>query len=288
MALPQAAAPVAAQEAGGSVGGAHTISDVERATGTYFAYIRTGNSDLDQMSEAGLRGLGIMMFERTAVENTVIENLPANQSREGAPASRTLLSPVTPVAVDPARDELAFYPILFWTIDPGQSMISDRDIRALNNYMRNGGLLVIDTRDQTTSGRGQAWLRRAVDRGLAIGALDEVKGCAKAQDDCHVLGKSFYLMEEFPGRYAGGKVWAERNPEFARDRVSPVIVGGNEWTAAWATDQDGRYLYAIQGDEEQREHAFRFGINLVMYALTGSYKADLIHTPAILERMGPK
>ena len=36
----------------------------------------------------------------------------------------------------------------------------------------------------------------------------------------------------------------------------------------------------------QREMACRFGVNLVMYALTGNYKADQVHVPAILERLG--
>ena len=39
------------------------------------------------------------------------------------------------------------------------------------------------------------------------------------------------------------------------------------------------------GGEPQREYAFRFGINLVMYALTGNYKADQMQAEALLERM---
>lgn len=250
------------------------------ATQTRLAYIRTGSADTDSMTEAGLRGLGIMLFERTAVENTVA----APQS--GWPGFA--LSPVAPVGLDIERHELSFYPVLFWTIDPRQQIPSDKAIRNLNNYMRNGGLLVIDTREQTTTGRGAAWLRSVVDRGLAIGALEPVKGCTDREQACHVLGKSHYLMDSFPGRYAGGQVWAQRDTAPGKDRVSAAIVGGNEWTAAWATDEEGRYLYAIVGDEEQRERAFRFGINLVMYALTGNYKADAVHTRAILDRMGPK
>ena len=40
------------------------------------------------------------------------------------------------------------------------------------------------------------------------------------------------------------------------------------------------------GGEVQREMAFRAGVNLVMYALTGNYKADQVHIPALLERLG--
>ena len=36
----------------------------------------------------------------------------------------------------------------------------------------------------------------------------------------------------------------------------------------------------------QRELAFRMGVNLVMYALCLDYKADQVHVPALLERLG--
>jgi hypothetical protein len=42
----------------------------------------------------------------------------------------------------------------------------------------------------------------------------------------------------------------------------------------------------VPGGERQRELAFRFGINLVMYVLTGNYKADQVHLPAIIRRLG--
>jgi hypothetical protein len=33
--------------------------------------------------------------------------------------------------------------------------------------------------------------------------------------------------------------------------------------------------------------AYRFGVNLVMYVLTGNYKADQVHLSTILERLAP-
>ena len=56
-----------------------------------------------------------------------------------------------------------------------------------------------------------------------------------------------------------------------------------------AADEDDRSrpLYpTVPGGEAQREMAFRTGINMVMYALTGNYKADQVHVPALLERLG--
>ncbi|NQV82063.1 MAG: DUF4159 domain-containing protein, partial [Alphaproteobacteria bacterium] len=103
----------------------------------------------------------------------------------------------------------------------------------------------------------------------------------------HVLTKAFYLMSDFPGRYSGGAVWVEREIGGANDGVSSVIVGSNDWAAAWAIDDEGRYLASpVPGGNQQREMAYRFGVNLVMYAFTGNYKADQVHIPAILERLG--
>jgi hypothetical protein len=45
-------------------------------------------------------------------------------------------------------------------------------------------------------------------------------------------------------------------------------------------------LPLVPGDQRQREFAFRAGVNIVMYALTGNYKADQVHIPALLERLG--
>jgi hypothetical protein len=40
------------------------------------------------------------------------------------------------------------------------------------------------------------------------------------------------------------------------------------------------------GGEVQREYAYRAGVNMVMYALSGNYKADQVHVPTILKRLG--
>ena len=66
-----------------------------------------------------------------------------------------------------------------------------------------------------------------------------------------------------------------------------MLLGSHDWAAAWARDGAGRYRFpVVPGGERQREMAFRFGVNLVMYAMTGNYKADAVHLPSILERLG--
>jgi hypothetical protein len=111
-----------------------------------------------------------------------------------------------------------------------------------------------------------------------------------------VLTKSFYLMRDFPGRWDGGTLWVEAEPESEADRsersrrtdgVSSIVVTSNDFASAWALDEHNRPLYAtVPGGEVQREMAFRAGVNLAMYALTGNYKADQVHLPALLERLG--
>jgi hypothetical protein len=145
------------------------------------------------------------------------------------------------------------------------------------SYLRNGGTILFDTRDQSGA---DAFGFRELAEALALPALVPV-------DANHVLTRSFYLLREFPGRWTGGQIWVEKAGERVNDGVSPVIAGSHDWAAAWAMDEAQRPLFAVvPGGEQQREMAFRFGINLVMYTLTGNYKADQVHMPAIIRRLG--
>ncbi|MBP2298471.1 DUF4159 domain-containing protein [Azospirillum picis] len=240
---------------------AHAVDaslNVDKATKvtaeTYLAYVQTGDGTVDDTSRAGLEGLVSVLTLRTAAEAA------------GA------------VGVDPEQDELSFYPLLYWPVSDRQRPLSDRARQRVNEYMRNGGTILFDTRDQAPGG-GAAVLQRLVD-GLDIPPL------APVPED-HVLRKSFYLLSDFPGRWAGSTLWVEAREGKANDGVSSVVIGGNDWASAWAVGSGGQPMYAvIPGGERQREIAYRFGVNLVMYALTGNYKADQVHVPAILERLG--
>ena len=68
--------------------------------------------------------------------------------------------------------------------------------------------------------------------------------------------------------------------------MSSVIIGLNDWAGAWAKDKNNYHLYqVVPGGERQREISYRFGINLLMYSLTGSYKSDQVHSKSILDRL---
>jgi len=115
----------------------------------------------------------------------------------------------------------------------------------------------------------------------------------------HVLTKAFYLLQNFPGRYDGGELWVETaalqtgseplqtTSRTDTDGVSSVIISANDFAGAWAHDARGAPMLPIAtGGPSQREMAIRTGINLVMYTLTGNYKADQVHVPSLLERLG--
>ncbi len=115
----------------------------------------------------------------------------------------------------------------------------------------------------------------------------------------HVLTKTFYLLRDFPGRFNSGQLWVEalpaaneddeasRRPARGGDGVSSIIITSNDLAGAWAMQADGQpMLPMVEGEPRQRELAFRAGVNIVMYTLTGNYKADQVHVPALLERLG--
>ena len=236
---------------------------------THLAYVITGDPGLDETSRAGLAGLSRVLTLRTAIE------------------------PAAPIGVDPESDELAFFAILYWPIGTGQGDLSDRALANIDRFMKNGGTIVFDTRDQQEVGFDPL----SGDRGIAkdgpgarrlsqiLAGLD-IPPLEPVPED-HVLTKAFYLLHDFPGRWSGGTVWVERHAGGTNDGVSSIIIGANDWAAAWAADDEGRpFAAVVPGGARQREMAYRFGVNLVMYAFTGNYKADQVHVPAILERLG--
>ena len=226
---------------------------------TRLGHILSGDPRVDALAAQGLTGLSDYVNRRTA-------------AALGKPG-----------AVEPGRTDLSVYPLLYWPIAADAPELAKDQAAALNAYMAHGGIILIDTRE---SGSGA---------GFAPGTDAALKRVAKALSipplapltAAHVLSRSFYLINDFPGRFTGDPVWAQRDQDRANDSVSPIILGGNDWASAWAVDAGGHNPYAvIPGGQRQRTLAYRFGVNLVMYALTGNYKGDQVHIPAILQRLG--
>ena len=261
--LAMSASPVLAQSTG-SNNIVQPMSDEEiiaAAETTHLAYVRTGIPTVDATSRAGLIGLTTILLERTSAD--VGE----------------------PVGLDLNVDTLDFYPVIYWPIAGTGEVLSDYAIASVNRYLAGGGLILFDTADQNmvglSGGIGPGAIRlQEIASGLDVPPLIPV-----ASD--HVLTRAFYLLKDFPGRWVGGTLWVETPQTRVNDGVASVIVGSNDFAAAWAIDDYGQPLYPVTpGGERQREMAYRFGVNLVMYALTGRYKEDQVHVPAILERLG--
>lgn len=242
----------------------------DRLDTTHLAYVRTGEDDVDRISEQGLQGLSEFLTWRTTLE------------------------PGQPVGLDISKDELSFYPIIYWPVSASAPMPSSAAISRIDAYMRAGGTVLFDTRDQFSSLDTGATSANG-ERLQAILANIDIPPLEPVPED-HVLTRSFYLLTNFPGRYNGSPLWVESRQGAAKttsglsssgDGVTPIMITGNDFAGAWAVDAQGApVLPTVPPDEMQREHAFRSGVNIMMYMLTGNYKADQVHVPALLERLG--
>ena len=232
---------------------------VEAVLQTRLAYVRTGRQNIDRLSAQGLGTLTQVLAARTSAEM-------------GQPAE-----------IDPETDDLFPYPIIYWRITGGQAPPSEAAARRINDYLGRGGMIVFDAPSQVGAnedddGQLVSQALNGVLMRLNVPPLVQVP-------ENHVLRRSFYLLPDLPGRYTGTPVYIERGSG-TTDGVSSIIIGSHDWAAAWARDSRGLPLYpAVPGGEQQREWSYRFGVNLVMYALTGNYKADQVHLPAIMQRL---
>lgn len=246
--------------------------DFKSALKTRLAYVTTGINEVDNISQAGMKGLTFFISSRTALE------------------------PGEPIGLDISRDELSFYSLIYWPVDPRAELPSPDTIARIDAYMKEGGSILFDTRDQVSGVLGGTSASPAARTLQQILSTLDIPPLEPVPTD-HVLTKSFYLLDSFPGRYAGGDLWVEksqelnptegRRPARAGDGVSSIMITSNDFAGAWAVDGSLRPLLpTIPPDPTQRNYAFRSGVNLMMYALTGNYKADQVHLPALLERLG--
>jgi len=248
---------------------------IKATTQTRLAYVVTGNADVDSIVKAGMSGLTLFLAQRTALEAG------------------------DPVGVDPAHDELAFFPLIYWPVVPGAPKPPQEAIDRIDAYMKQGGTVLFDTRDAVEASPGDSGASqtpgmltlRNILSSLDIPELEPVPRE-------HVLTKTFYLLRDFPGRFDTGQTWVETlpreddedaasHPARGGDGVSPIIITSNDLAGAWAIRPDGQPMLPMSpGEPRQREFAFRAGVNIVMYTLTGNYKADQVHAPALIERLG--
>ena len=172
-------------------------------------------------------------------------------------------------------------------------------MQRLNRYLRTGGMILFDTRDADmarlrrrdgrTGASCSSWPRRSTFRRSNRSRAD------------HVLTRTFYLLQDFPAAIVAAMSGSRPPPPDAElvegmpfrnlnDNVTPVVIGGNDWAAAWATDERGQpHLPGrarLSPASASARSRYRFGVNLIMHVLTGNYKSDQVHVPALLDRLG--
>lgn len=181
--------------------------------------------------------------------------------------------PNTPV-VSAGTPDLFLYPFLVWAGDRGFDPLPQASIDQLRTFVQAGGFLLIDSAEGVVDGPFAKSIEREIQRIFPNRKLTTVP-----RD--HVVYKSFYLIERPVGRIA---IAPDMQGIFEEDRIS-VLVHHNDMLGALARDNFGAWEHNVTpGGERQREIAYRFGINLVLYALTVNYKADQVHIPFILKR----
>ncbi|RTL55408.1 MAG: DUF4159 domain-containing protein [Bradyrhizobiaceae bacterium] len=272
-----AAAAAAAQKQSKPATSTQSSDDfaIKATSQTRIGYVVTGNADVDSIVKAGVTGLTLFLAQRTALEAG------------------------DPVGLDPEHDELSFFPLIYWPVIAGAPKPSQETINRLDAYMKQGGTVLFDTRDAIDAPPGPGgeaktpgmMTLRNILSSLDVPELEPVP-------PQHVLTKTFFLLRDFPGRFTSGQTWVEALPrgddEDGSDRparggdgVSPIIITSNDLAGAWAMRSDGQPMLPLTpGEPRQREFAFRAGVNIVMYTLTGNYKADQVHAPALIERLG--
>lgn len=147
------------------------------------------------------------------------------------------------------------------------------DLRALRLYLTSGGTLFAND----SSGRRQspfsAWLKRTMELVLPENVFLPV-----AKD--HSLLKSFFIISAPGGRFS-----LEKEPaalEYAGRYA--VIFSRNDLLGVWPRDSIGRHVHEIPAPG-QRRAGEKLTLNILLYALTGSYKQDAVHQPFILQRL---
>jgi Domain of unknown function (DUF4159) len=220
------------------------------------SYLQTQDAKTNEQARVGLLGLARELQKRTNVE------------------------PHSIIEINPDKDDLAKQPIIYWLLPPNPAPLSENAKLKLNNFMRHGGILFIDTRGKgMDKKRAQALLQNSLN-GMVIPPLEKVPLN-------HVLGKSFYLLNNFSGFYQNSNLWVESSAssnQSANDGVSPIIISDGDFARAWA-QSNHLAKYGLNDDNITREMPYRVGINIYLYALSGQYKTDQVHIRTLLNRI---
>ena len=187
-------------------------------------------------------------------------------------SQRTTTDMATPRIVDLQSDTLPLYPMLYWRFADGMKPLDKNQAARLNRYMEQGGILLLDVSDW--EGDVTTMTRHLVIPPLVPMPYD------------HALTRAFYLLERAPN-FNSQDVWLSRQPHPLHDHVSPVIVLNHDYARMWLAYHVSRHSSSpfAAPPAASVDGAVRFGVNLILYGLTGQYKKDQVHLDIILKRL---
>jgi hypothetical protein len=201
---------------------------------------------------------------------------PGALRRLGWELARRTSIETTPDAVPVRLDAhgLHRHPFLYLSGDGALPPFSEVERAALRRHLQYGGFLLVDSADGSDGQGFDASVRAELARVLPAAPLKPVP-------QQHVLYKAFYLIDRQGGRLQV-KPWLDA---LVLDGRLAVVYSQNDLAGAWARSELGDWEYpCTPGGEQQREQAFRLGVNLAMYALCTDYKDDAVHLPFIMKR----
>ncbi|HKP57001.1 MAG TPA: DUF4159 domain-containing protein [Polyangiales bacterium] len=164
-------------------------------------------------------------------------------------------------------------PLILWSGDRAFPLFSGAEVQNLRRFVDFGGTVVIDDASPDDPGF-DASVRRELTRAFGTSSLVRLP-------NSHVIFRSFYLVP-----HPVGRIESQAHVEAVeRSGRAAVIYTRHDLTGAYERDNLGNYTYpVVPGGSEQRELAFRFGVNIVLYALCLDYKDDQVHAPFIMRR----
>lgn len=230
--------------------------DTEMLRGNKIGHILSGNKKIDDLSANGLNVISSFVSSKTA---SIFDK---------------------PKSINLDKDDLYFYPLIYWPITRNFEEIKDKQKKKVESFIQDGGLLLIDCNIEKSSLEFSVCLSNTEKffRTMQVSKFTVL-------DNKNPISKSFYLLKSFPGR-RNNTVYVAYNNSKSTDNAASIVLGSNYWAEAWAKDDNNRYIFPLlENMENQRLISLRFGLNLIIYALTGNYKTDQVHIPEILKRM---
>lgn len=220
---------------------------VRYANNKYLAYINSTNAGTNDTSQAGLEALSATLIKST------------------------LIKPAGVVGLNPDDDKLPLFRFIYWPVEANASPLSEKARSNIKHYLDNRGVILFDVQDDAGNPLNSKALHDILGDQL-------IQSLVKMNKD-YVLNRTFFLMKSLPGTNDYTNIFIEAAGNKGTENVSPVIVGDNNWAAAWAGN-------TLLPNSPEREMALRSGVNFVMFAFTGNYKTDQTQTPGILDRLG--